>query len=118
MTPIIIVIVSWLILPTIVAEMAFILFSGLRNKILPPNSPVRLGVNIVMLQPANTDFSDFEKFIFSNGDKSNCHFKASKPQFKSNINTTSQNRGSFQQLFICVHLISKSGCWIICLYNK
>ena len=49
-------------LPTIVAEIAFILFSGHTNNILPPNSPVRLGVTIVILQPAKTDLSDFNKY--------------------------------------------------------
>lgn len=61
------VIRNWLILPRMVRVMARSLFGSFTYKILPPNSPILLGVSIVMLQPARTLLYALKNEIFSRG---------------------------------------------------
>jgi len=56
--PTTIVIKSWLILPTIVEKIAEILFSFLRTKIRPTNSPTLKGVKIDIVIPERTAFKE------------------------------------------------------------
>ena len=108
---------SWLTLPKIVNGIASKRFSCLTYKIRPPYSPTRFGVSMVMLQPASTLLKEFIKDSFSRGRRSSCHLKASIPQFKSIRKNANHNTGFSKLLFICLHLIARSGWWVTCLYK-
>ena len=62
--PKIIVINNCEILPTNVEKMAFILFSLSKERILPANSPVRLGVKMEMVIPEKMAFIEVNNPIF------------------------------------------------------
>src|SRR5690242_2832667 len=89
--PINIVMISWLVLPRIVSEIAFKRCPGWTYMIRPPYSPIRFGVSIVMLHPARTDLTDLNNENLSSGEMRIFHFKDSSPQFSNINNTTIQN---------------------------
>ena len=107
--PINIVTVSWLILPSMVSEIALKRCVSLTYMILPPYSPIRFGVSIVMLHPAKTAFTDLENENLSNGDISRRHLAASMPQLKNINANTNQNLASAQLYFICFQRNFRSG---------
>lgn len=115
--PITMVTSNWLILPTRLREIAFILFSSSTYNILPPYSPIRLGVSMVTLQPDNTDLNARIKENRCTWLINICHFLDSMPQLTNINNITSQNFQFFQPLLICAHLCGRSGWLIICLYK-
>lgn len=107
--PMIMVTRNWLMLPRIVSVIALSLFCGCTYTILPPYSPIRLGVSIVMLQPASTDLKAFAKENFSRGFICICHLRASIPQFTATSTTASQKNGFSQLSFISSQRSSRLG---------
>lgn len=55
---------SWLILPRMVSEIALIRNASSTYNIRPPYSPIRLGVSMVILHPANTALREYNKENF------------------------------------------------------
>ena len=107
--PISIVTSNWLTLPTKLKEIALTRSSSLTYKILPPNSPTRLGVSRVTAQPDNTDLTALGNENCCIGLINNCHLMDSIPQLtKTNI-IASQNFQLFHSLLICTHFVKKSG---------
>ena len=115
--PITIVTSNWLMLEAILSDMALIRFCSFKNKILPPYSPIRLGVSMVILQPASTDLNALRKENCCICNTSSCHFFASIPQLTSIKIITVKNFQLFQLCFTCCQRCSKSGCCINCLYK-
>ena len=108
---------SWLILPNIVWDIALSLLFSFIYKILPPYSPIRLGVSMVILQPASTLLNAVKKDSFSSGAINNCHLRDSKAQFTIINKTTSHKSGLCNESLICCQRRSKSGCRYTFLYN-
>ena len=115
--PIVIVTSNWLILLTIFKEMALMRCSSFTNNILPPYSPIRLGVSMVILQPDSTDLKALIKENSCTCKTNSCHFFASIPQLTSIKKITSKNWRLFQLCFTCCHRCSRSCCCINCLYK-
>ena len=115
--PINIVKKSWLMLPKIVNGMASNRFSSFTYNILPPYSPTRFGVSMVILQPANTLLNAVSNENFSKGSMSICHLRASIPQFTHTSAHANHNAGACRLCFICNQRLARSGCCAICLYK-
>ena len=115
--PIIIVISNWLMLLTIFKEMAFMRCSSCINSILPPYSPMRLGVSIVILQPDNTDLNALINENCCTCLTSSCHFLASMPQLTNIKKNTATNLRLLQLCFTCCQRNSRSCCCSICRYK-
>ncbi len=108
---------SWLMLPKMVNGMASKRFSSFTYSILPPYSPTRFGVSMVMLQPANTLLNAMRIENFSKGFINICHLRASIPQFTNTSKHANHNVGACRLCFICNQRLARSGCWAICLYK-
>src|SRR5665213_735442 len=78
-------------LPAIDNEIACKRLPSFTYKILPPYSPILLGVFNDKANPLNTDLYALKKGILSKGLSNTCHFRASSPQFKNANKITSQN---------------------------
>jgi len=115
--PIYSVINSWLTLETIVSKTPFSRYSGARYNILPPYSPMRLGVLSDKEIPDNTDFTacrnekEYSRFT------SKCHLQVSNVQLMGMSSNATHNfhaPGALKAPSICCSAGIKLGCAAIC----
>lgn len=83
------VMISWLMLPSIVSEITFILFPSRIYKTRPRYSPTRFGVVTENETPEKIAFNAVKKLTGCTFDTDNFHFNASSDQFTNmSINTS------------------------------
>lgn len=106
--------------PAIESVIAFIRLPSFTKRIRPPYSPMRFGVFKESVTPHKTDLYAVMKLIGCKVFISNCHLRASMPQFTNTKAITSQNFqacGPKGMAFIKVMELSISGCAFTCWYN-
>lgn len=89
--PINIVMINCAMPPAMESVIAFIRLPSFTKSILPPYSPIRLGVFNERVTPHKTDLKAVKKRIGCMAFMSNCHFPASRPQLTKTRMITVQN---------------------------